>query len=75
MKKKSKAAFLANLKAMPDCDEKEKLLKSLEGEPEEDDDAREALAQVKPGAKKAPAKKARETTPVVPLRRRTKKAA
>lgn len=38
MKKKSKAAFLANLKAMPDCDEKEKLLKSLEDEPEEDDD-------------------------------------
>lgn len=44
-------------------------------EPEEDDDAREALAQVKPGAKKAPAKKAREAAPVVPLRRRTKKAA
>jgi hypothetical protein len=44
-------------------------------EPGEDDDAREALAQVKPGAKKAPAKKAREAAPVVPLRRRTKKAA
>jgi hypothetical protein len=38
MKKKNKAAFLANLKAMPDCDEKDKLLKSLEEEPDEDDD-------------------------------------
>ena len=38
MKKKSKAAFLANLKAMPDCDEKEKLIKALDGEPEEEDD-------------------------------------
>lgn len=38
MKKKSKAAFLANLKAMPDCEEKDKLLKSLDEEPDEDDD-------------------------------------
>lgn len=38
MKKKSKAAFLANLKAMPDCEEKDKLIKAMDAEPEEDDD-------------------------------------
>lgn len=38
MRKKSKAAFLANLKSMPDCDEKQKLIKALDDEPEEKDD-------------------------------------
>ena len=38
MKKKSKAAFLATLKAMDDCEAKDKLLKAMENEPDEDDD-------------------------------------
>jgi hypothetical protein len=76
------AAYVESLEA--EDEEREEAVRALQAaagkgapasEPEEDDDAREALAQVKPGAKKAPAKKARETAPVVPLRRRTKKAA
>lgn len=44
MKKKSKAAFLATLKAMDDCDTKAKLMKALEDEPEEKDDEDEGSA-------------------------------
>jgi hypothetical protein len=73
------AAYVESLEAeSEDREEAVRALQSAAGkgatasEPEEEDDAREALSQVKPGAKKAPAKKAREATPVMPLRRRTK---
>ena len=73
------AAYVESLEAeSEDREEAVRALQSAAGkgatapEPEEEDDAREALSQVKPVAKKAPAKKPREAAPVMPLRRRTK---